>query len=422
MKTTFRNAEGGNVAIIFAVAAVPLLAMAGMGIDYSRAAKAKTQLRTAVDAAAMAAASASDADRTTVGQNFLASNLAQSGLSNLSSSFVVNADGTLTASASGSVKTVISGVFGASTIGVGASTTVGNIAQPPKELTFNAITASGYYWKQVDLILQATVGGPESTLASYVYQGTNMSNYTGTLTATYNNGSGTMVAGPNSKKLTLPANYANLYLKMTIYTDGCGPGMVHQHGGAVNPWVCVPAGSPYTAQSCTGSGRNKVCSDVTAYEAQKDPNSKVTLTTNPKDPSAAAQSHNLFVQDLSATDVADGVLRNGVWIRNVQINDGTGFKTYKMAMMPNNKTPSIFDILPCPTPAEGVIQQWEDTTWNGTGSSPPGSWTDSQDFTFRVNTSGTQGSCAPNANYNGSVTTTSTGAMSASNGAHYFKN
>jgi Flp pilus assembly protein TadG len=49
----FRNNSTGNIAVIFAIALVPMIAATGMVIDYSRAAKAHQQMQDALDATAL---------------------------------------------------------------------------------------------------------------------------------------------------------------------------------------------------------------------------------------------------------------------------------------------------------------------------------------------------------------------------------
>ena len=53
--------DHGNVAMMLAIAAIPVLGAAGAAIDYSRAIQARGELQRAVDAAALAAAKMSDA-------------------------------------------------------------------------------------------------------------------------------------------------------------------------------------------------------------------------------------------------------------------------------------------------------------------------------------------------------------------------
>ena len=53
----FRRDKRGNVAIIFAVAAIPLISAIGCAVDYSMATRMKAKLQSAADAASIAALS-----------------------------------------------------------------------------------------------------------------------------------------------------------------------------------------------------------------------------------------------------------------------------------------------------------------------------------------------------------------------------
>ena len=53
----FRRDRRGNVAIIFAIAAIPLISAIGCAVDYSSATRMKAKLQTAADAAGIAALS-----------------------------------------------------------------------------------------------------------------------------------------------------------------------------------------------------------------------------------------------------------------------------------------------------------------------------------------------------------------------------
>src|SRR5580704_7127214 len=49
----FRSAKSGNVALIFAFTMIPMIGLVGAGVDYSRAARIKTIMQAAADAAAL---------------------------------------------------------------------------------------------------------------------------------------------------------------------------------------------------------------------------------------------------------------------------------------------------------------------------------------------------------------------------------
>ena len=60
----FLRAKGGNVAMIFALALVPLTVAAGAGLDYTRAMLVRQQMSEALDAAALAVGSSSGLTQT----------------------------------------------------------------------------------------------------------------------------------------------------------------------------------------------------------------------------------------------------------------------------------------------------------------------------------------------------------------------
>ena len=51
--SSFRKATEGNVAMIMAIATIPMLAVMGMAIDYTRAVSARSAMQEAADAAAL---------------------------------------------------------------------------------------------------------------------------------------------------------------------------------------------------------------------------------------------------------------------------------------------------------------------------------------------------------------------------------
>lgn len=71
---SFLKSSSGNVAIMFALAAVVVIAGAGVAVDYSRKVDWETQLQSAVDGAALAAASAEDKNRKKVAKAYFESN------------------------------------------------------------------------------------------------------------------------------------------------------------------------------------------------------------------------------------------------------------------------------------------------------------------------------------------------------------
>lgn len=70
-QSKFSTCERGAIAVIFALSAVPLVAVSGAAVDYGRALSFKSQLQTAADATAIAAASADPDEAYSLAQNTL---------------------------------------------------------------------------------------------------------------------------------------------------------------------------------------------------------------------------------------------------------------------------------------------------------------------------------------------------------------
>jgi len=49
----FRDAQGGNVAVMFGIAIVPILGFVGAAVDYARVNNARTAMQTALDTTAL---------------------------------------------------------------------------------------------------------------------------------------------------------------------------------------------------------------------------------------------------------------------------------------------------------------------------------------------------------------------------------
>lgn len=129
--SSFASDLRGNIAVIFALALLPILSFVGAAIDYSMAARAKVKLTSALDTAVLvatakteitksASTAQSDALNTFTGQ------LAALGMSSTSVTInVIDSVTTRTASgtATATVTTSFMGIFGYNTLGISASST-----------------------------------------------------------------------------------------------------------------------------------------------------------------------------------------------------------------------------------------------------------------------------------------------------------
>ncbi|MGE0856614.1 MAG: pilus assembly protein TadG-related protein, partial [Hyphomicrobiaceae bacterium] len=120
----FADARDGNIAIMFALVALPMFSMVGIAVDYSRAIKAQRQMQLAADAAVLAAASlegASSAERQDRAEAIFASNVASNPNTAGSQASALAQGDTVTVTAQVSVPTTFMGVVGLEALPVNVS-------------------------------------------------------------------------------------------------------------------------------------------------------------------------------------------------------------------------------------------------------------------------------------------------------------
>ena len=120
--------RSGNVAVIFALALLPLCGFVGMTVDYSRANSTRAAMQAALDATALALAK----DMSTGGpqvqqfaQDYFAAVFNRRDAENIqiTASFEGSEGGTLVVSASGRIKTEFMGIMGFDSLAIGATST-----------------------------------------------------------------------------------------------------------------------------------------------------------------------------------------------------------------------------------------------------------------------------------------------------------
>jgi Flp pilus assembly protein TadG len=126
--TEFFRAKAGNVAVIFAVAVVPIIGAIGTAVDYSRASDVKSHLQAAIDAAVLAGSTQPSAQQISTASAVFSGNY-NGTLATATTSFVQNSGGSLTGTASSSVNASFLGVFGISSLAVNATSTASPGAQ-----------------------------------------------------------------------------------------------------------------------------------------------------------------------------------------------------------------------------------------------------------------------------------------------------
>jgi Flp pilus assembly protein TadG len=118
----FWSDQEGNAALVFALAAIPMIGVMGAAVDYSMASQYRADVQKALDATALALTKIMPADETTlntVGNQYFQANLKQHDLENLT--LKVTSDiGVLNVKAEGIYKVRMANIFGADTLDISA--------------------------------------------------------------------------------------------------------------------------------------------------------------------------------------------------------------------------------------------------------------------------------------------------------------
>jgi Flp pilus assembly protein TadG len=132
MTRRFREDNSGNVAIVFSLALLPLMGLAGAALDYSRATQSRTRLQATADAAALKAVLAhgvTDQERIAIAQSVFKSAGVQFAGDN---PVTVTIDGrTVHVRATSRIKTSLLGVMSIPEIGLAAQASAARINQGP---------------------------------------------------------------------------------------------------------------------------------------------------------------------------------------------------------------------------------------------------------------------------------------------------
>ena len=126
----FAASRRGNVAVIFAIALIPVIAAMGVAVDYTRAAQTSTEMQDALDAASLALSRRSDLSSMTQAQiqkfaeDYFSANFQNSELQNLTltASYTVTGP-SVTISASAKMPTDFMGIVGTKDVPIGRSST-----------------------------------------------------------------------------------------------------------------------------------------------------------------------------------------------------------------------------------------------------------------------------------------------------------
>ena len=133
--------KNGSIAIIFAMSAVPVLALIGCSLDYARAIAVKERIQIALDAAVLAARNEASASQIAAATNYFEGNAPRAHGATVSVSFLRAADGGLSGTANAEVKTTFARIMNLKSIPVRAiATATADVTQTTTTTTMTTET------------------------------------------------------------------------------------------------------------------------------------------------------------------------------------------------------------------------------------------------------------------------------------------
>ena len=243
--------DHGTVAITTAVMLAALMVFAGMAIDYGRFMNSRTSARADLDAAALAALSASsDADASNIVQASLGANDYLWGAVNTIRSINGN---TLTVQASGTVSVATPFLSFAGVASLQAPVvSAAAIYEQPVSVT---LTSTGSYgWSAKTMNVHTINNGVDSIVGSAVYTPTDLQALNG-------RGTGTTIITPSSGNINL-GTYQSVYLELIVtdystgikYTNRSDDSSTAIHLLVNNVWLT--AGQIYTISAIMPCGQS----------------------------------------------------------------------------------------------------------------------------------------------------------------------
>ncbi|MGE0053121.1 MAG: TadE/TadG family type IV pilus assembly protein [Hyphomicrobium sp.] len=116
-RKSIRKNEEGSTGVMFALLAVPMFAMVGMAIEFSRTLNARDAMQNAIDAAVLAARNVAPEDQAAVAQTYFKANLKKI-IGEAQANFTRTDDGNIAGSAIVDIKTPIAALAGAQKVTV----------------------------------------------------------------------------------------------------------------------------------------------------------------------------------------------------------------------------------------------------------------------------------------------------------------
>jgi hypothetical protein len=249
----FRTAEDGNIAVIFAIAIVPVITGAGAAIDYSRANVTRATVQAALDSALLAGAKDGSSSWSNLAANVFNSNLASKAISVQQPSFAKDdANSLYTGSVTASVPTTMLGIMGINSLGVTAS---GKATAAEGDNSCILTLDKGQPKSHNSISLN---GAPVVNLSGCsIRSNTSMdcNGHDGSLTKSYASGTSVGCSRPVSNATIVPDTFADLAKNITSL---CGS---DRTGVTWTPGV-IPTGTAIKTVAKSGYTEYHICGDL----------------------------------------------------------------------------------------------------------------------------------------------------------------
>jgi len=249
----FRKDERGSIAVIFAVATVPILLGIGAAIDFSRANSVRNTMQAALDNALLAGGKDGSTSWSQIASNIFNSNVGNSYSNTVSSSFSQPSSGTYSGSASSTVPTTFMGIFHVSAIPVSVR---GTAVASPADNSCILTLDHGQPTSHVSLLLN---GAPVVNLSGCsIRSNTSMdcNGHDGNNTAALAAGTSAECTHPYSNQATVPDVYAPMASNITKQCGSSRPGVTWNAG-------TLPGGSGVVTVTVGSRTEYHICGDLT---------------------------------------------------------------------------------------------------------------------------------------------------------------
>ena len=319
----FSAAERGNVAIVFALALVPIMTAVGAAVDYSRANAAKASVQAALDVAVLAGGLDGSSNWKDVATKTYFSNLASKYITAPAPAFTMPENSTFVGSANASIVTSVLGVIGINHLAVNANAT----AMKADEDNSCILTLDqGQPTSHISLTLN---GAPVINLSGCTIRSNtslDCNGHDGNVTKSYASGSATACGRPTSNAPIVPDIHKDLAKHITSVCAGARPGVTWTPG-------TLPMGAGIkTITNAAGFTEHHICGDLTVSG-----NGSLTGASPASDVIIVIENGNLIIQDKSVISTVRTTIvltGNNNWPAKVDFPQGNG-KAATLALSPS---------------------------------------------------------------------------------------